>query len=144
MSDFKVIDHTQEFNRKLQEAIEIGMEAVGIQAEGEAKDELENDPRHIDTGHLRNSITHKVEVDGNEISAIIGTNLSYAVYVHEGTGKYKEGGGGRKEPWVYKDDLGKWHVTSGMKPNRFLRNAMQHNEKELVEILEREIKKRMQ
>ena len=144
MSDFKVIDHTPEFNRRLQQAIEIAMEGVGAQLEGEAKEELENDPRRVDTGHLRNSITHQVQTDGNETSAIIGTNLSYAVYVHEGTGKYKEGGGGRSDPWVYKDDKGKWHVTSGMKPNRFLRNAVERNKDQAVKYIGDEIKKRMQ
>lgn len=144
MSDFTVIDHSDEFKRKLQQALEIAMEGVGAQLEGEAKDELENDPRRVDTGHLRNSITHRVETDGNEISAIIGTNVSYAVYVHEGTGKHKVGGGGRSDPWIYKDDKGKWHVTAGMKPNRFLRNAVERNKDQSIKYIEDEVKKRMQ
>lgn len=45
---------------KLEESIETALEAVGLQAEGYAALELENSPRRVDTGLLRNSITHAV------------------------------------------------------------------------------------
>lgn len=46
----------------------------------------------VETGTLRNSITH--EVDGNV--GTIGTNLAYAPYVEFGTGIYATAGNGRQ------------------------------------------------
>jgi HK97 gp10 family phage protein len=37
----------------------------------------------VDTGRLRNSITHRVEPDG--LSAVVGTNVEYAPHVEFGT-----------------------------------------------------------
>lgn len=48
-----------EVNRR----IDMALEACGLKAEGYAKLELETAPRRIDTGLLRNSITHGL--DGN-------------------------------------------------------------------------------
>jgi phage gpG-like protein len=39
----------------------------------------------VDTGRLRSSITWRIEVDGQGVVAIVGTSISYAVWVHEGT-----------------------------------------------------------
>lgn len=39
----------------------------------------------VDTGRLRASITHALERDHRGLSAIIGTNVDYAVYVEFGT-----------------------------------------------------------
>ena len=63
------------------------LEAGGIQAEGDVKDEI-TDLDAVDTGRLRGSIAHQVDGDSVEV----GTNVDYAVYVHEGTGKYAIGG----------------------------------------------------
>lgn len=105
VSSVKVKDNTGIFKQATAEAVARALEAVGIQAEGYAKLELENNPRRIDTGNLRNSITHTV--NGNE--AYIGTNVEYGIYVHEGTVK--------------------------MKPNRFLKNAVQKNKDEYVAMI---------
>lgn len=42
-------------------------------------------PFHI--GDLRKSITGKTERSGRSVKGIVGTNIEYAVYVHEGTTK---------------------------------------------------------
>jgi len=47
----------------------------------------------VNTGNLRNSITYEVEGD----TGIIGTNLEYAPYVHEGTGLFAANGDGRTD-----------------------------------------------
>ena len=47
----------------------------------------------VNTGNLRNSMTHDVEGD----TGIIGTNLEYAPYVHEGTGLFAANGDGRTD-----------------------------------------------
>ena len=64
------------------EAIERALEAIGLQAEGYAKMLCP-----VDTGRLRNSITHTVDVD--EKKAYVGTNVEYAAYVEMGTSKTK-------------------------------------------------------
>ena len=103
-----------------------------MEAEGDAAIEIENDPRHVDTGHLRSTITHMVEGD----DVYIGTNVEYAKYVHEGTGKYAVDGGGRQDPWFYQGSDGKWHLTHGIKPNRFLRNAIEKNTDKYKQIMD--------
>lgn len=52
------------------------LERIGMQAEGYAQDRCP-----VDTGNLRNSITHTT--DGT--AAYIGTNVEYAPYVELGT-----------------------------------------------------------
>jgi HK97 gp10 family phage protein len=39
----------------------------------------------VDTGRLRSSINWRMSLDGGTLAAIIGTNVEYAIYVHEGT-----------------------------------------------------------
>lgn len=56
--------------------VPIALEAVGLQAEGYAKQLCP-----VDTGRLRNSISHAVQ--GNEV--YIGSNVSYAPFVEYGT-----------------------------------------------------------
>lgn len=72
-------DHTQDAKNGMRESINRALEAIGLQAESYAKLELENDPRRIDTGNLRNSITHNVQSE--EQAVYVGTNVEYAVYV---------------------------------------------------------------
>lgn len=73
----EIQDHTDEVIAALGTAIARGLEAVGIEAESDAAAICP-----VDTGRLRNSITHTI--DNNGKAAIIGTNVSYALYVHEG------------------------------------------------------------
>ena len=68
-------DNTDLVRRATDEAIQRALERVGQFVEDEAKLELQKDPPRIDTGALRNSITHTVK--GR--TAIVGTNLKYAV-----------------------------------------------------------------
>lgn len=113
------------------------LEAVGIQAEGDVKDEI-TDFDAVDTGRLRGSIAHQVDGDSVEI----GTNVDYAVYVHEGTGKYAIGGGTPKERWVYRDSLtGEFRMGFPQKPRRFIKNAMERFAKDYIEIIKEYLKK---
>lgn len=133
----KVIDNTAKTKAELHAQIIQALTAVGQHLEGEAMEELNNDPRRIDTGNLRNSITH--DVDDSEQAVYIGTNVEYGVYVHEGTGIFEANNKGRKTPWVYQDEKGNWHVTRGMKPNRFLKNAMERNKEQIKSYIKREL-----
>lgn len=88
------------------------------------------------TGELRNSITSKVEISGNEIVGIVYTPLEYAPYIEFGTGLFAEGGNGRKDvPWCYQDDYGEWHSTSGMEPRPYMRPALNENRVDITRIL---------
>lgn len=79
-----------------------------------------------DTGRLRASIFSRASRKKGELKAVVGSNLEYAPYVHQGTGIYAKGGNGRKSSWkvstIYK---GKkvFFVTKGQKPNPFLLRA---------------------
>ena len=68
-------DNTEQVLSAMEKAIERGLEAIGLTAEGHAKKETP-----VDTGRLRNSISHAVE----DKAAYIGTNVEYAPYVELG------------------------------------------------------------
>ena len=86
-------------------------------------------------GELRRSITSKVENLGGETVGVVFTPLEYAPYVEYGTGLFAEEGGRTDVPWVYQDDEGNWHSTSGMKPSPFLRPALYENTSQIKQLL---------
>ena len=69
-------DNTDEVLSALEKAKKRGLEAIGLVAEGHAKKLTP-----VDTGRLRNSISHAT--DGE--SAYIGTNVEYGPYVELGS-----------------------------------------------------------
>lgn len=94
----------------------------------------------VDTGDLRNSITHEVD-DG---VGIVGTNKEYAPYVEYGTGIFAVEGNGRDTPWSYQDDEGNWHTTIGQKPQPFLNPAAQTKKKLVIKVFNDEITRQIQ
>lgn len=82
-------------------------------------------------GDLRRSITSKVD----NLEGVVYTPLEYAPYVEFGTGLFAEGQGRQDVPWCYKDDAGEWHTTSGMKPQPYMRPALNENRENIVRIL---------
>ena len=68
-------DNTAEVLSALKMAKKRGLEAIGLSAEGYAKKETP-----VDTGRLRNSISHATDDE----AAYIGTNVEYAPYVELG------------------------------------------------------------
>ena len=123
--------NSKEVSAAIKAALLRGLEKCGLVAEGYAKKLCP-----VDTGNLRNSITHVV--DEQEPAAIIGTNNEYAAYVELGTGKYAEGG--RPTPWVYQDAKGNWHMTHGNKAQPFLKPAAADHAGQYRDILENELK----
>lgn len=94
------------------------------------------------TGELRNSITSRVERDGENMVGVVYTPVEYAPYVEYGTGLFAEGGNGRKDvPWCYKDEKGEWHSTSGMHPQPYMRPALDENREEILRMLKEGFKK---
>ena len=64
-------DYSDEVLDAMQDAVLRALTRIGMQAEGYAKDLAP-----VDTGWLRNSISHKV--DEGENAVYIGTNVEYA------------------------------------------------------------------
>lgn len=126
-------DNSKEISAEIKAALLRGLEKIGLVAEGYAKKLCP-----VDTGNLRNSITHVV--DEQEPAAIIGTDNEYAAYVELGTGIYAEGGGGRPTPWVYQDAKGNWHYPRGNKAQPFLKPAAADHAIQYRKILEDELK----
>lgn len=127
--DFK--DNSKAVLEAFQQAVEKGLEECGLVAEGYAKKLAP-----VDTGNLRNSISHKVDTD--EPACYIGSNVEYAVYQEMGTGQYVTGG--RPTPWVYQDAKGNWHWTKGNPAKPFLKPAVADHAKEYRQIIEQELK----
>lgn len=124
-------DNSKEVLAAFQEAAVRALEKCGLVAEGYAKKLCP-----VDTGRLRNSISHKVDPD--EPAAYVGTNVEYAPYVEFGTGKYVAGG--RPTPWVYQDDEGNWHWTRGNKAQPYLKPAVANHARQYRGIIESELK----
>lgn len=129
----EITDNSREASAAIKAALLRGLEKCGLVAEGYAKKLCP-----VDTGNLRNSITHVV--DEGEPAEYVGTNNEYAPYVELGTGKYAEGGDGRPTGWAYQDAKGNWHYTHGQKPQPYLKPAVADHAQQYREILEDELK----
>lgn len=124
-------DYSADVLNEFHDAVLRALERCGEQAEGYAKDLAP-----VDTGNLRNSISHKV--DDGEAAVYIGTNVSYAPYVELATGIYTEGG--RPTPWVYQDAKGNWHWTAGNPAQPFLAPAVKDHPQTYRNIIADELK----
>lgn len=135
--NFKIeSDHSADAIKELNEKIDIALTKCGIVAENYAVQEIENNPRRVDTGLLRNSITYALHgksankgsyhsddnsksgsysgtADDGKNAVYIGSNVEYAQYVHYG--------------------------TTRMIPNRFLENAVEKHQDEYKNIIKTEL-----
>ena len=68
--DYK--DNSKEVLSAMEKGIKNGLEAIGLTAETYAKQETP-----VDTGRLRNSISHETDKE----AVYIGTNVEYAAFV---------------------------------------------------------------
>ena len=109
--EIDVKDLVPEFMAMYEGDKKIMMEKLGMTMENYGALELERAPRRVDTGNLRNSVTHSV--GDNEV--VVGTNVEYASYVHDGTRR--------------------------MAPNRFLRNALAEHKGDYEGIIRRSLSK---
>lgn len=125
-------DHSDEVYKELEAACQRALEKCGLVAEGYAKKLCP-----VDTGNLRNSITHTV-ADNGERAAYVGTNSEYGVYVECGTGIYYPGG--RQTPLVYQDEKGNWHLTHGQRAKPFIKPAVAEHGEQYKRIIEAELK----
>jgi len=135
-------NNTEQIIEDVHDRALVALDAAGLQAATLSKRELQKSPERIDTGLLRNSITHAVCGKAPAIGAyhadspkkgresagsyagtapaasdpaqpfvLVGTNVEYAIYVHEG--------------------------TMHMRANRFIANAMRTNSGEFEQIMKK-------
>lgn len=130
MGEVTVKSNLPKVKAELAERIPVILEAVGLQAEGNAIDEITK-MKAVDTGRLRNSITfatsktqgtpntqggseanpedYKPRATPEEGSVYIGTNVEYASYIELG--------------------------ARSMAPRPFLKNAIQNHQEEYKNIV---------
>lgn len=133
VKELNITNNTAEVKQEMQKAVARALETIGLLAETHVKNEITKIGL-VDTGRLRNSITHTVK----DNTAYIGSNLEYALYQEVGTGIYYPTG--RKDPWLYTDEKGETHVTRGTKPKHFLKNAITEHQSEYHRIAEAELR----
>lgn len=126
----KAIEANKEARAKVEAVLMKGVEKALTVIEADAKRFCP-----VDEGRLRSSITHTVEASNEQARGRVGTNVTYAPYVHEGTGIYARNGNGRKKPWGYKNrKTGEVVFTHGQKPKPFMRDAMEKNQDKIAAI----------
>ena len=140
-----VTDNSEQFKKALMDKVPVILEAIGIHIEGEAKEELEADPRRIDTGLLRNSITYALSGQAPAIG-------SYKADKADKSGKVQHGsyhGTAPNDPddkqAVYVGTNVEYGIyvhegTQRMTPNRFLKKAVERNKDQIESYIEREMK----
>lgn len=80
----KVTSHKDKVLSELKKRKAAALEAIGTQGEGNTV-LMVDIMDAVDTGNLIGSISHATDED----NAYIGTNVDYAIYVHNGTWKMK-------------------------------------------------------
>ena len=85
-----VQDNSKLVAQLIPQAIARALEKIGLLAEGHVIGYMTKE-HIVDTGRLRNSITHAIvnDVGTTAASAVVGTNVEYAKYVHNGTSRVK-------------------------------------------------------
>lgn len=132
---YTINDNTPNVLNAIKQAKARALERFGMQGESYAKEHITQN-KSVDTGNLRNSISHRVDTEKDR--AVIGTSVDYAPYVELGTGVYAEGG--RPTSWVYQDDNGNWHHTKGQKAKPYLKPAVANHTETYVNIAKDEFK----
>ena len=166
MAEVIFVDHSPEVIKELEKNLEKALEEIGITCQGHAMDILEAGlPRNGGAktteggAGLKGSIDHKVIA--GEKAVYVGTDNDHAIYNEYGTGIYAGGSG----YWVYVPGGGKAgqgkryslekakqvmailqeqgvdaHITQGMRPLHFLKNAMDNNLREYINIIKKYLK----
>ena len=128
MADVQITDNTAEVLSALDRATARALEIIGGKAESYAKGLAP-----VDTGALRNSITHQVE--GDTVS--VGSAINYAPYVELGTGKdYSP-----PPEWIENNaQRGSGIISRSVKPRPYLRPAVENHKNEYENVIKNELK----
>jgi len=127
MSDINFTSNLPHFLDALGEARERALEIIGGKVESYAKGLVP-----VDTGALRNSITHQV----NDERVTIGSAVHYAPYVELGTGKdYSP-----PPEWITNNaERGAGISSRSVKPRPYLRPAVEEHVTEYENIIKNEL-----
>lgn len=127
MADFE--DNTAEVLSAAERAVTRALEIIGGKMESYAKGLAP-----VDTGALRNSITHQVDSD----SVMVGSAIMYAPYVELGTGKEYS----PPPQWIQSNaPRGAGIISASQKPRPYLRPAVENHLDEYKNVIESELKK---
>lgn len=133
MSDVNITNNIPFFRDALDEAKARALEIIGGKAERYAKGKI-TEVGAVDTGALRNSITHAVEGD----TAIVGSAIHYAPYVELGTGKHYT----PPPEWIENNAArGSGIIANSVKPRPYLRPAVADHVDEYKRIFISELNK---
>ncbi len=138
----------------LPERIMAGLDEVCTFLVNEAQERCPEGTGNGGSVHIKESIDHTVTYENGVFTGRVGSNNEIAIYVHEGTGLYAIEGNGRKDvPWYFPVKDGgelnqkygmpirkfngkEFYMTSGQKPNQFLREAIEENRDFILENFE--------
>ena len=127
----KFTDNSEKVLSALEGATARALEMIGGRAETHAKELCP-----VDTGNLRNSITH--QTDPAEKAVAIGSGVIYAPYVELGTGPYFV----PPPEWIHNGATqGRGIGHSFVHPRPFLRPAIEQHTDEYKYIFESELKR---
>ena len=129
VTGFKLVtDNSAKVKAELPTAVQRALEIIGGKAESYAKALCP-----VDTGALRNSITHRTNTD----NVVIGSAVHYAPYVELGTGKEYD----PPPDWIENNAERGSGVGHSQKPKPYLRPAIENHKDEYQTVLETELKK---
>ena len=106
-------DNAKLIEEAINRAIATALEEMGLAAERFAKGNLTRN-HSVDTGRLRNSVTHAIDMD--EEAVYVGTNVEYGPYVELGTSRSKAKPylhPAAEEHGAYYRDIMKKHLENG-------------------------------
>lgn len=143
MAEYVVEDHSKEVLAALQDAMEKAGETIGLLVEGGAKLELENEPRRVDTGLLRNSITHALDGEAPAIGSYHGDKVSkyskvQAIPFGNYSGRTPKGSKNKRTVYIGSNVEYSEYVHEGTRktaPNRFLKNAAEKAKGDISDII---------
>ena len=121
MSSVMVKDNTIIVTKATKEAMVKAAISVGMLTTGYAQELCP-----VDTGTLRNSITHAYNDDGNQVTLLVGTNVYYAPYVELGH---------KQQPGRFVPRIKKRLVRSWVPAKPFLRPAFENHWTEISKLI---------
>lgn len=129
MATVEITDNAAEVLSELEQAKARALEIIGGKIESYAKGLVP-----VDTGTLRNSITHQVDGD----TVIVGSAVHYASYVELGTGKAYS----PPPEWMENNaERGHGLGNYNRNPKPYLRPAVENHIDEYKSVMENELKK---
>lgn len=143
LNGLRLVDNSDQVREASEEQILRGLKAIGLQCVSHAKLELENAPRRIDTGLLRNSLTYAPSGENTAISSYHGDNPSQhsnAQVIPSGSYSDKAPDDTKLHKAVYVGTNVEYaeyvhEGTRSMLPNRFITNAVQGHQVEFKDIM---------